>query len=76
MGKEVVVTRKGQVTIPVEYRKKYGIVRGTKVLIEDIGGALIIKPIPKFEEQAGIDKGKYSVEELKRMLDEVRAQWR
>ncbi|RLG67174.1 MAG: AbrB family transcriptional regulator, partial [Methanobacteriota archaeon] len=27
---EVTVTRKGQVTIPVKYRRKYGINEGTK----------------------------------------------
>ena len=36
MKKEVVVTRKGQVTIPIEFRKKYGIEEEDIVLMEDI----------------------------------------
>ena len=41
---EVTVTRKGQVTIPVKYRRKYGINEGTKMLIEDAEGASFSGP--------------------------------
>lgn len=74
--KEVLVTRKGQVTIPLEYRRKYGIKRGTRILVEDVGGGLLLRPIPSLEEQAGIDAGKYDVRELKRLLDRLREEWR
>ncbi|MEM2756259.1 MAG: AbrB/MazE/SpoVT family DNA-binding domain-containing protein [Candidatus Bathyarchaeia archaeon] len=74
--KEILVTRKGQVTIPVEYRRKYRIREGVKVLIEDIGNGLLLKPVPSLEEQAGIDAGKYDVKELKKLLDRMREEWR
>jgi len=74
--KEISVTRKGQVTIPLEYRRKYGIKKGSKVLIEDVGRGLLLRPIPQLEEEAGIDVGKYNVRELKKMLDEMREEWR
>jgi AbrB family looped-hinge helix DNA binding protein len=74
--KEVSVIRKGQITVPVEYRKKYGIKEGTKMLIEDIGKGLLLRPIPSMEEQAGIDVGKYDVGELKKSLDQMRREWR
>jgi len=70
------VTRKGQVTIPVEYRKKYKIDEGVKMLMEDTADGLLLKPIQNLEEQAGIDAGKYDVKELKMSLDRVREEWR
>ncbi|MDH5439884.1 MAG: AbrB/MazE/SpoVT family DNA-binding domain-containing protein [Candidatus Bathyarchaeota archaeon] len=74
--KEILVTRKGQVTIPVEYRKKYKIDEGARLLIEDTADGLLIRPIQKMEEQAGTDAGKYDVKELKMSLDRVREEWR
>jgi|GEM_PF-5376342 len=32
--------------------------------------------IPRFEDLAGVDKGRYDVRELKEMLDKVREEWR
>lgn len=44
--KIVSVTRKGQVTIPGEVRKKLGIREGTKVIVENVGSELaLIKKI-------------------------------
>jgi len=76
MRKEVIVTRKGQITIPVELRRKYDIKEGSLILIEDTGEGILLKPIPRFEDLAGVDKGKYDVKELKEMLDKVREEWR
>jgi len=73
---EVSVTRKGQITIPVKYRRKYGINEGTKVLIEDAERGVFLRPIMNLDEQAGIDAGKYDVKELKKSLDRVREEWR
>jgi AbrB family looped-hinge helix DNA binding protein len=73
---EVSVTRKGQITIPVKYRRKYGINEGTKVLIEDAEKGIFLRPIMDLEEQAGIDAGKYDTKELKKSLDRVREEWR
>jgi len=76
MKKEVIVTRKGQVTIPIEFRKKYGIEEGDIVLMEDVKDGIFLKPIPRFEDLAGVDEGKYDVKKLKKMLDKVRGEWR
>ena len=43
---EVVVTRKGQVTIPVELRRKFGIEENSKVKIIEQDGMIIIKKSP------------------------------
>jgi AbrB family looped-hinge helix DNA binding protein len=74
--KEILVTRKGQVTIPAEYRKKYKIKKGVKMLVEDTSKGILLKPIQSLEEQAGIDAGKYDVKELKASLDRMREEWR
>jgi len=74
--KEITVTRKGQVTIPAEYRKKYRINEGGRVLIEDTSDGLLLRPVQDLEEQAGIDAGKYDVKELKTSLDRMREEWR
>lgn len=69
---EVKVTRKGQVTIPVELRKKYGIVEGVKLIIEDSPEGILIKVIPRIEDLAGVDAGKLSLEEALQTIDEMR----
>ena len=43
----VKTTEKGQVVIPAEIRKKYHITKGTKVIILDKDGQIILKPILK-----------------------------
>jgi len=70
----VLVTRKGQVTIPVTKRRKYGIKEGMRVLIRDSNEGIIIKPITPIEDLAGVDAGKISLEEMKKRLDDLRTQ--
>lgn len=40
--KFVTVTRKGQVTIPYDIRKKLGIVEGSKLLVESVNKKIVI----------------------------------
>lgn len=70
----VLVTRKGQVTIPVTKRRKYGIKEGMRVLMRDSNEGIIIKPITPIEDLAGVDAGKISLEEMKKRLDDLRTQ--
>ena len=70
----VVVTRKGQVTIPAGYRRKYRIYKGTKLSISESQAGIVLKPITPIEDLAGIDAGKVSIEQMKRKLDEMRSQ--
>lgn len=53
---KVVVTSKGQVVIPVRYRKKYNIKKGTRLSLSDREGELVLKPITDefIEAMAGI----------------------
>jgi AbrB family looped-hinge helix DNA binding protein len=73
-AEEVMVTRKGQVTIPVKLRRKYKIEENSKVQIVEEDGKIVIKKQPSIFDLAGSSAGKASVDELKRMLDEMRAE--
>jgi len=68
----VLVTRKGQVTIPASKRKKYGIREGMRMLVKDSGDGIFIKPITPIEDLAGIDAGKIPLTEMRRKLDDIR----
>ena len=69
---EVVVTRKGQVTIPIEIRRKFGIEESSKVEIVEQDGMIVIKKRPSIFDLAGSGAGKANVNELKKMLDQMR----
>ena len=69
---EVVVTRKGQVTIPIEIRKKFGVEENSKVVIVEQDGMIVIKKHPSIFDLAGSGAGKGNVAELKKMLDQMR----
>jgi AbrB family looped-hinge helix DNA binding protein len=70
------VTRKGQITIPADFRQKNRIKEGSSVEITDLGQKLIIEPIPDLLDLVGCDKGKYDPAKLRKMLDESRKNWR
>jgi AbrB family looped-hinge helix DNA binding protein len=44
MHEIVVVSNRGQITLPANLRKKFGIKQGGLVIIEDRAGELILKP--------------------------------
>jgi antitoxin PrlF len=69
---EGAVTKKGQITIPVEIRRKFGIEESSKVEVVEEEGKIVIKKRPSIFDLAGSGAGKGSVEELKSMLDQMR----
>jgi len=72
MTDEVVVTRKGQITIPIRLRKKYGIKGGTRLEVVDSSSGMILKPKLSTIDLAG-SGSKYSTpREMKRLLDRQR----
>jgi AbrB family looped-hinge helix DNA binding protein len=70
----VLVTRKGQVTIPIEQRRKYQIKQGMKVVMRDTHNGILLSPISRLEDLAGVDAGKISLEEMKKRLDRMRSE--
>ncbi len=69
----VLVTRKGQVTIPASKRRKYGIREGMRVLVRDSDEGVLITPIIPIEDLAGADAGKVSLVQMRKELDDLRA---
>jgi AbrB family looped-hinge helix DNA binding protein len=74
MTEEVVVTRKGQTTVPVRFRKKYGIYEGTRLQVEDTGNGILRKKMTSTLELIGSGSKYASVEEMKKLLDGMRAE--
>ena len=72
MSYEVLVTRKGQITIPAKLRKKYRIQEGSRLKVIDTGDGILLKPSIGVIDLAGSGSKYASPEEMKRMLDELR----
>lgn len=71
---EVVVTRKGQTTIPAHLRRKYRINRGTRLQVEDTGKGILLKPVASTIDLAGSGTTYATPIEMKERLDKLRAE--
>jgi len=47
------VTKKGQMTIPVKYRRKYNLAEGATVIFKETNEGLLLKPKPDMVDSAG-----------------------
>ena len=74
MTQEVVVTRKGQTTIPVDLRRKYRIEEGSRLEVLDTGDGVLLKPKISFFDLAGTGAKYANVKEMKDLLDKLRAE--
>ena len=70
----VLVTRKGQITVPIALRRKYGIKQGMKMTVQDSGEGIVLKVVPRFEDLIGIDAGKIDPKKAIEMLDKMRSE--
>jgi len=70
MKREVVVTRRGQTTIPTQIRRKLGIEEGARLLVEAYDQKVVFTKIPSLFDLAGTSK--LSKEEAFRLLDKMR----
>lgn len=68
----VVVTRKGQITIPVKLRRKYKIEEGTRMEVIDTNDGILFKPKLTTMDLVGSGAKYATVEEMKNLLDELR----
>jgi antitoxin PrlF len=73
--KVVKVTRRGQTTIPVEFRQKFGIKEGDRLMVEATEKGLLFRPIPRLEDMAGVDAKYGKVEEIKKHIDKLREEY-
>jgi len=69
---EVIVTRKGQTTIPAQLRAKYRIEEGSRLEVVDLGDGIVFRPRKSFLDLAGSGAEKATVTEMKRLLDKLR----
>ena len=74
MTTEVVVTRKGQTTIPARLRKKFKIEQGTRLEVVETKEGILFKPKVSMWDLAGSGAKYATVEEMKKLLDEMRAE--
>ncbi len=72
MEKEVVVTKKGQTTIPVHLRKKYKIEEGTRLRVIDTNEGILLKPKKSIWDMIGSGSEFATVEEINKLLDKLR----
>jgi len=71
----VKVTRRGQTTIPAEFRERFGIKEGDELLVEPTERGLLLKVIPRLEEMAGVDARFGKVEEVKQRVEKLREEY-
>ncbi len=67
---ETYVTVKGQIVIPAELRRKYGIKPGTRIAVIDNGEAIVLKPVN--EESLKRLQGKFKGKGMLKSLMEER----
>ena len=70
--KVIKVTRTGQTTIPVEFRRRHRIQEGSRLEVEDRGDSLLIRPVPSLEDLGGSLSKKTTLERLLKVLEESR----
>jgi AbrB family looped-hinge helix DNA binding protein len=66
----VIITRKGQTTIPKELREKYELSEGTKLQVIDTGDGVMFKKALSTIDLIGSSKKPYKA--MMRRLDEIR----
>ncbi|RLI45576.1 AbrB family transcriptional regulator [Candidatus Bathyarchaeota archaeon] len=72
MEYEVVVTRKGQTTIPAKLRMKYGIEEGTRLEVIETKEGILFKPKETTIDLAGSGAKYATPEQMKKLLDKIR----
>ena len=73
---EVLVTRKGQIRVPIALRREYGIKQGMKITVQDSGSSIVLQVIPRFEDLIGVDAGKIDPKKAVEMLNKRRSEGR
>jgi AbrB family looped-hinge helix DNA binding protein len=72
MENEVVVTRKGQTTIPIKLRAKYNIAEGTRLQVLDTKDGILLKPKQSTLDLAGSGAKFASPDQMKKLLEKLR----
>ena len=73
---ETRVSSKGQLVVPKEIRDRLNLKEGRRVRVEEIGGTIVVVPIPKNPVKAlrGISKGLFKKDSVK-LVRGLRKEW-
>jgi AbrB family looped-hinge helix DNA binding protein len=72
MENEVIVTRKGQTTIPIKLRAKYNIAEGTRLEVVDTEDGILLRPKKSTLDLAGSGAKFATPDEMKKLLEKLR----
>jgi AbrB family looped-hinge helix DNA binding protein len=72
MEDEVIVTRKGQTTIPIKLREKYNIEEGTRLQVVDTNDGILLRPKQSTLDLAGSGAKYASPDQMKKLLEKLR----
>ena len=72
MTRVVSITKKGQATIPKDLREKFGV--GNKVLVVETSEGILLKPLPRPEDDFGSLRELFKGKTAREVLDESREQ--
>jgi AbrB family looped-hinge helix DNA binding protein len=75
LGVVVKVTRRGQTTLPVQYRARLGIDEGDDLLVEEVSQGLLIRRVPNLLDLAGVDAKYGTPEEAKKVIEQMREEY-
>jgi antitoxin PrlF len=75
MRNVVKVTRRGQTTIPAEFRERFGIKEGDELIVKSAEEGLLLKVIPKLEDLAGAYSKFGKAEEIKQEIEKLREEY-
>jgi AbrB family looped-hinge helix DNA binding protein len=69
------VTRRGQTTVPKEFRDAFGIEEGDFLVFEETEDGMTVRPLRKLEDLAGVDAEHGTPAELKEELEALREEY-
>jgi AbrB family looped-hinge helix DNA binding protein len=72
METEVVVTRKGQITMPAKLRAKFKIEKGTRLEVVETDEGILFKPKKSTIDLAGAGAKHATPQEMKKLLGKLR----
>lgn len=71
----VIVSSKGQVTIPSKLRKRMKIAKGERLIVVHEDNAIRLIPVPKLSKLAGVDEEVFKGRKPSEELEATRKEW-
>jgi len=71
----VKVKRRGQATLPADYRARLGINEGDELDVEEVGHQLVGRRVPNLLDLVGVDAEYGTPEEAKKAIERMRGEY-